>query len=417
MIDVKLLKNNIDIVIDSLKTRNFDSKTLEDISKNISSRNSYIFSLSKLQAERNLISKEIGIAKDKKPLLEKANKLKTKIYELEKIVENLQKELDLILPSIPNIPMESVPIGKNEDDNVVVSEFPKIGRGLVKAMKPHYVIGVEKDIINFERAVKMSGTRFVIFENAGAKLTRALANFMLDTHSKNGYSEMSVPLMVNSNTMYGTGQLPKFKDDLFKIEDTDLWMISTAEIPLTNFYNNEIIDLKKPKLFCALTPCFRSEAGSAGKDTRGIIRSHQFNKVEMVKIVNQEDAIVEFEKMVKDAENLLIALEIPYRKLLLCTGDLGFSSKITYDLELWLPSEQRYREVSSISYFGDFQARRAMIRYKDENSKIKYAHTINGSGLAIDRVIAAILEQYQNPDGTIDIPKILIPYMNGIEKI
>ncbi|MGL5643845.1 MAG: serine--tRNA ligase, partial [Metamycoplasmataceae bacterium] len=205
MIDVKLLKNNIDIVIDSLKTRNFDSKTLEDISKNISSRNSYIFSLSKLQAERNLISKEIGIAKDKKPLLEKANKLKTKIYELEKIVENLQKELDLILPSIPNIPMESVPIGKNEDDNVVVSEFPKIGRGLVKAMKPHYVIGVEKDIINFERAVKMSGTRFVIFENAGAKLTRALANFMLDTHSKNGYSEMSVPLMVNSNTMYGTG--------------------------------------------------------------------------------------------------------------------------------------------------------------------------------------------------------------------
>ncbi|MGL5205586.1 MAG: serine--tRNA ligase [Metamycoplasmataceae bacterium] len=417
MIDVKLLKNNIDIVIESLKTRNFDEKILENISKNISNRNRHIFSLSKLQAERNLISKEIGISQDKAPLLEKANKLKNEIGELEKTVENLQEELDLILPNIPNLPMTSVPIGNNENDNVVVSEFPMIGRGLVKAMKPHYVIGVEKGIIDFERAVKMSGTRFVIFKDAGAKLARALANFMLDTHEKNGYSEMNVPLMVNSNAMYGTGQLPKFKDDLFKVEDTDLWMISTAEIPLTNFYNNEIIDLKKPKYFCSVTPCFRSEAGSAGKDTRGVIRSHQFNKVEMVKITNHDDAINEFEKMVKDAENLLVALEIPYRKLLLCTGDLGFSSKITYDLELWLPSEQRYREVSSISYFGDFQARRAMIRYKDENSKIKYAHTINGSGLAIDRVIAAILEQYQNSDGTLDIPKVLIPYMNNLEKI
>ncbi|MGL5617493.1 MAG: serine--tRNA ligase [Metamycoplasmataceae bacterium] len=417
MIDVKFLKNNIDEVIESLKTRNFDAKILDNISENIFKRNGYIFSLSQLQAERNTISKEIGITKDKAPLLEKAKDLKNEIVGLEKIIESLQNELDLILPNIPNLPMDSVPIGSSENDNVVVSEFPTLGRGLVKPMKPHYIIGVEKEIIDFKRAVKMSGTRFVIFGNVGAKLVRALANFMLDTHTKNGYLEMSVPLMVNSNTMYGTGQLPKFKDDLFKVEDNDLWMISTAEIPLTNLYNNEIIDLKKPKLFCSLTPCFRSEAGSAGKDTKGIIRSHQFNKVEMVKITNHEDAIIEFENMIKDAEDLLVALEIPYRKLLLCTGDLGFSSKITYDLELWLPSEQRYREVSSISYFGDFQARRAMIRYKDENSKIKYAHTINGSGLAIDRVIAAILEQYQNKDGTINIPKVLIPYMNGLEKI
>ncbi|MGL5205142.1 MAG: serine--tRNA ligase [Metamycoplasmataceae bacterium] len=417
MIDVKLLKNDIDAVIEFLKRRNFDEKILKNISKNISERNGYIFSLSQLQAKKNLISKEISISKEKASLLQEANELKDQILKIEKMIANLQNELDLILPNIPNLPMDNVPIGNNESDNIVVSEFPNIGRGLVEAMKPHYVVGVEKEIIDFERAVKMSGTRFVIYKNIGAKLVRALANFMLNTHSKNGYSEMSVPLMVNSNTMYGTGQLPKFKDDLFKVENSDLWMISTAEIPLTNFYNNEIIDLNKPKLFCSLTPCFRSEAGSAGKDTRGIIRSHQFNKVEMVKITNKEDAIIEFEKMIKDAENLLIALEIPYRKLLLCTGDLGFSSRITYDLELWLPSEQRYREVSSISYFGDFQARRAMIRYKDANSKIKYAHTINGSGLAIDRVIAAILEQYQNSDGTIDIPKVLIPYMDDIERI
>lgn len=417
MIDIKILKNDIDIVIKALSSRNFDKNILENISKIISKRNENIFKLSQLQAERNSISKEIGVSKDKSSLLSKANELKEKILKIENTVNKLQEELNLLLPTIPNIPLPSVPIGNDENDNVIISEFPKIGRGLVKEMKAHYVIGVEKGIIEFERAVKMSGTRFVIFQNEGAKLVRALSNFMLDTHSQNGYLEMVVPLMVNSNTMYGTGQLPKFKDDLFKVENSDLWMISTAEIPLTNFYNNEIVDLEKPKLFCALTPCFRSEAGSAGKDTRGIIRSHQFNKVEMVKIVSEKEAMNEFEKTVKDAENLLVALEIPYRKLLLCTGDMGFSSKITYDLELWLPSEQRYREVSSISYFGDFQSRRAMIRYKDDNEKIKYAHTINGSGLAIDRVVAAILEQYQNTDGTIDIPKILIPYMNGVKKI
>lgn len=417
MIDIKLLKNDIDTVIKSLGTRNFDKKVLKNISDIIYERNKKIFILSQLQAKRNSISKEIGISKNKDELMKKANLLKGEIVAIEKMVDELQNELNLILPTIPNLPLPNVPIGNDESDNVVVSEFPKIGRGLVQAMKPHYVIGVDKKIIDFERAVKISGTRFVIFINEGAKMVRALSNFMLDTHSKNGYLEMSVPLMVNSNTMYGTGQLPKFHDDLFKIVDKDLWMISTAEIPLTNFYNNEIIDLKKPKLFCALTPCFRSEAGSAGRDTKGIIRSHQFNKVEIVKITNEDDGMNEFEKTVKDAENILIALELPYRKLLLCTGDMGFSSKITYDLELWLPSEQRYREVSSISYFGDFQARRAMIRYKDENSKVKYAHTINGSGLAIDRVLAAILEQYQNSDGSINIPTVLIPYMNGLEKI
>lgn len=417
MLDVKLLKNEIEKVIKSLSTRNFDNNVLNKISNLIKKRNEYISGLSTFQERKNFISKQIGITKDKTDFLKEANVIKNEILILEKNIDEIQSELNLILPSIPNMPMENVPIGNNEEENLVIDEFPKIGRGLVKALKPHYEIGVEKDIIDFKRAVKMSGTRFVIYKNEGSKLVRALANFMLDTHTINGYIEMNVPLMVNSNVMYGTGQLPKFSEDLFKVDNSDLWMISTAEIPLTNYYNNEIIDLNKPKLFCSLTPCFRSEAGSAGRDTRGIIRSHQFNKVEMVKITNKDDAIVEFEKMIRDAENLLIALEIPYRKLLLCTGDMGFSSKITYDLELWLPSEQRYREVSSISYFGDFQSRRAMIRYKDNNGKIEFAHTINGSGLAIDRVLAAILEQYQNKDGSIDIPKVLIPYMNKIEKI
>ena len=417
MLDVKLLKNDIDAVIKSLNSRNFDQDLLRKISILISNRNQNINILSKLQSSRNTISKHIGLAENKEDLLEKANEIKDEVLMMEDKVRELQYELDSLLPLVPNIPLPNVPVGDGEEDNIVISEFSKIGRGLVKAMKPHYEIGIEKDIIDFERAVKMSGARFVIFKKEGAKLVRALSNFMLDSHIENGYTEMHVPLMVNSNTMYGTGQLPKFKDDLFKIENSDLWMISTGEIPLTNYYNDEIIDLTKPQLFCTFTPCFRSEAGASGRDTRGLIRSHQFNKVEIVKFTNEQNAMEEFEKTVKDAEKLLIALEIPYRKVLLCTGDMGFSSKMTYDLELWLPSEQKYREVSSISYFGDFQSRRAMIRYKDEQEKIQYAHTINGSGLAIDRVIAALLEQYQNEDGTIDIPKVLIPYMNNLVKL
>ncbi len=417
MLDIKLLKNDIESVVKSLSKRNFDKNILFKISKLIKERNKYLQLLSEAQNKKNNISKEIGLLKNKSELIKKGELIKQEILVIEKKVDELQNKLNLILPNIPNMPLDCVPIGNGENENVVISEFPKIGRGLVKVVKPHYEIGVEKEIIDFERAVKMSGTRFVIFKNEGAKLVRALSNFMLDTHEKNGYIEMSVPLMVNSNTMYGTGQLPKFEEDLFKVANSNLWMISTAEIPLTNYYNNEIIDLSKPKLFCALTPCFRLEAGSAGRDTKGIIRSHQFNKVEMVKITNKNDALIEFDKMVLNAENILINLKIPYRKVLLCTGDMGFSSKITYDLELWLPSEQRYREVSSISYFGDFQARRAMIRYKNSLNEINFAHTINGSGLAIDRVVAAILEQYQNQDGTIDIPEKLLPYMNGIKKI
>lgn len=416
MLDSKLIQKNINYVIEKLKTRNVDEVLLKNLSQNINERNKLIFKLNEKQEEKNSISSLLSSNKNSE-LLVKALKVKNEIKEIETQIEKYQKQLDEILPIIPNIPLDIVPIGQNENDNKEIIKKDSLGRGLVKNIKPHYVIAVEKDIVDFERGTKLSGSRFAIFKNEGARLIRALENFMLDIHTKNGYIEFLPPVMVKSNILFGTGQLPKFKEDLFKIENEDLWMIPTAEVPVTNYFNDEIIDLSKPKKMTSYTLCFRSEAGSGGKDTRGLIRSRQFNKVEMVKITSKEDAMKEFESCVRDAENILELLEIPYRKIVLCTGDLGFSSSITYDLELWLPSEQRFREVSSISYFGDFQARRAKIRYKNENNKIEFAHTINGSGLAIDRVFAALIEQYQNEDGSIDIPQVLIPYMNGIEKI
>ena len=416
MLDSKLIQKNINYVIEKLKTRNVDEVLLKNLSQNINERNKLIFKLNEKQEEKNSISSLLSSNKNSE-LLVKALKVKNEIKEIETQIEKYQKQLDEILPIIPNIPLDIVPIGQNENDNKEIIKKDSLGRGLVKNIKPHYVIAVEKDIVDFERGTKLSGSRFAIFKNEGARLIRALENFMLDIHTKNGYTEFLPPVMVKSNILFGTGQLPKFKEDLFKIENEDLWMIPTAEVPVTNYFNDEIIDLSKPKKMTSYTLCFRSEAGSGGKDTRGLIRSRQFNKVEMVKITSKEDAMKEFESCVRDAENILELLEIPYRKIILCTGDLGFSSSITYDLELWLPSEQRFREVSSISYFGDFQARRAKIRYKNENNKIEFAHTINGSGLAIDRVFAALIEQYQNEDGSIDIPQVLIPYMNGIKKI
>lgn len=264
--------------------------------------------------------------------------------------------------------------------------------------------------------MKLSGSRFVVFKGAGSKLARALQNFMLDLHTANGYKEYSVPVLVKPEILFGTGQLPKFKDDLFFMEQTNMYLIPTAEVPLTNLYNNEIIDLSQPVRLTGFTECFRSEAGSGGKDMKGIVRSHQFKKVELVKITSEKDWKFEFKQMLEQAKLVLEELELPYRELQLCTGDLGFSSRTTVDLEVWLPSELKYREISSVSYMGDFQARRAMIRYRDDNNEVKFAHTMNGSGLAIDRLIAAILENYQNADGTVSIPKKLIPYF-GSDKI
>ena len=417
MLDIKLIQKNIDFVIEKLKSRQVDEQLLKHLSKIIKERNILMTEHSKLSEQKNIISKELPKSNNKEELLKQANEVKKAIQEIEIKIKNYQDQLDQLLPTLPNLPLDQVPIGQDETNNVVIEKHEDLGRGLVRKLKPHYEIAIEKNLIDFPRAAKLSGSRFVFFKNKGALLVRALENFMLDFHIKNGYEEILPPLLVNSNTLFGTGQLPKFSEDLFKINDEDLWLIPTAEVPLTNYYNNEIIDLSIPVKFCAYTPCFRSEAGSSGKDTKGLIRSRQFNKVEMVKITNQNDALKEFELCVQDAQKILELLEIPYQKILLCSGDLGFSSKITYDLELWLPSEQRFREVSSISYFGDFQARRAMIRYRNENNKTEYAHTINGSGLAIDRIIAAILEIYQNEDGSIDVPKVLIPFFNGITKL
>lgn len=416
MLDVKLIQKNVEVVIDKLKSRNVDENLLKELSICINNRNKLLHNLSIANEQKNIISKQISTSNNDE-LFSKAKEIKDEIKKIETELNVWQEKLDSILPTIPNIPLDIVPVGQDENDNKLIAKHDKIGRGLVGKKKTHYEIGVEKDIIDFVRGTKMSGARFPIFKNLGAKLIRALEAFMLDVHTSNNYIEFLPPVLVSSNMMFGTGQLPKFKDDLFKIDNEDLWLIPTAEVPLTNYFNNEILDLTQPKKMTAYTLCFRSEAGSSGKDTKGLIRSRQFNKVELVKITNKDDAIKEFEDCVKDAENILRLLEIPYQKIILCSGDLGFSSKITYDLELWLPSEQRFREVSSISYFGDFQARRAKIRYRNEKGNIEFAHTINGSGLAIDRVFAAILEIYQNEDGTIDIPKALQPYMNGITKI
>ena len=421
MLDLKYILNNKNYIIKKLSTRNYDISNIEKIVKLIEKRNQLIFKLEKLLAKKNELSQEIGIQKRNKKnpekLINEVNLLKEEIDKIElKADKSINKVNELVL-QIPNIPYDDVPIGHSDLDNVVIKEHATLGRGLVKNVEPHYDIATKLDIIDFSRAVKLAQTRFVLYKKEGAALIRALENFMLDTHIKNGYEEIMPPHIVNSKMLYGTGQLPKFKEDLFKLEGNDLWLIPTAEVPVTNYHYDEILDLSKPKKYVAYTKCFRSEAGSGGRDTRGIIRQHEFHKVELVKVVKQEEGMIEWEKMVNDAKNILELLEIPYREVMLSTGDIGFSSAKTIDLELWIPSEEKYRETSSISICNDFQARRAKIRYRNDEGKTTYAFTMNGSGLAIDRVMAAILENYQNSDGSISIPKVLIPYMNGLEKI
>ncbi|WGI36619.1 serine--tRNA ligase [Mesomycoplasma lagogenitalium] len=421
MLNIKYILNNKNAVVEGLKKRNFDTSVIDKIEELGKQRSELMSALQVLENQRNeksaLIGKFVREKKDPTNLKKEVQIIKDEIEIMTLKTDSTNKEIDEILMTIPNLPLDDVPFGVDENDNVVIETNDKLGRGTVKALKPHYEIGVELDILDFTRAVKMSGSRFAIFKNEGAKLIRALVSFMLDVHSQNDYIEMVTPTMVMSKMLYGTGQLPKFSEDLYRIENNDLWMIPTAEVTLTNYHNDEILDLTNAKKYVGYTKCYRSESGSGGKDTKGLIRSHEFHKVELVKITNKEQALKEFEKTVNDASSILEKLKIPYRKLLLSSGDLGFSSRKTIDLELWLPSEQRYREVSSISYFGDFQARRAMIRYKNQSNSNEYAHTINGSGIAIDRVFAAILEQYQNEDGSIDIPEVLVPYMNNLKKI
>jgi seryl-tRNA synthetase len=370
-------------------------------------------------------------------LIEETRTLKEKLDELDKTAAQLDEQLRLSLASIPNLTRDEVPAGQSEADNVTVKtwgQLPVFPAGFTP--KPHWELGESLGILDLERAAKLSGARFAVYMGAGARLERALISFMLDFHTaKHGYTEVLPPFMVNSKSLFGTGQLPKFAEDLFRCSDADAdavargefkdndhWLIPTAEVPVTNLYRDEILDESRlPICLTAYTPCFRAEAGAAGKDTRGIIRQHQFQKVELVKFVKPEDSDREHERLTRDAEEILEALELPYRRVLLCAGDTGFSSAKTFDLEVWLPGQQLYREISSCSNFEAFQARRANIRYRPATqgakAKPEFVHTLNGSGLAVGRTWLAILENYQQPDGSVLIPAALRPYMGGLERI
>jgi seryl-tRNA synthetase len=342
-----------------------------------------------------------------------------RIKELDDSLAGIEEKFSAILLTLPNLPHETVPVGYTSEDNPVVRTW---GKKPVFSFtpRPHWEIGENLDILDFERATRMTGARFVIYKGLGARLERALINFMLELHTnKHGYTEILPPFMVNSQSMIGTGQLPKFRDELFKLEGWDYFLIPTAEVPVTNLYQQEVLSIQEmPKHFVAYTPCFRSEAGSYGKDTRGLIRQHQFNKVELVKFCAPEESYAELESLLKNAEEVLKQLGLPYQVVSLCTGDLGFASAKTYDIEVWLPGQDLYREISSCSNFEDFQARRANIRFRREGrTKTELVHTLNGSGLAVGRTLVALLENYQQADGSVLIPPVLQPYMNGVSCI
>lgn len=419
MLDIKRIRMNKEEIIESLNSR-FGNYNIDKVLELDEKRREIIFEVENKKARQNEVSKQVPKLKkdgiDVSELFKEMKALSDEIKELDVKVKDLDEEIRKELLSIPNTPNKDIPIGKSDEDNVEIRKFlePKKFDFEVKA---HWDLGVDLDILDFERAVKISGSRFSVFKGLGAKLERALINFMLDLHSGQGYEEVGVPVLINRNSMYGTGQLPKFEDDMFYVPSKDLFLAPTAEVPVTNLLANEILEFEKlPTYYTAFTYCFRQEAGSAGRDTRGLIRNHQFDKVEMVKFVNPENSYDELEKLTNDAEEILKLLEIPYRVVCLCTGDIGFSSAKTYDIEVWMPSYGRYVEISSCSNFEDFQARRANIRYRDTDGKVKFVHTLNGSGLAVGRTFAAVLENYQREDGSIEIPYVLRKYM-GLDEI
>lgn len=414
MINPKLFREKAAEITKALITRGLDKKLIDEcFSKEKEYRQA-------LQAVEQLRAKQKSMSKGK-PTSGKISQLKdlsNEVKKLEKDAELVKEKFLEVAKIIPNIPDESVPVGKNETENKEIRKWGEIQKNNFKA-KAHFEIGVEKNLLNFEQATKLSGARFVVYHGLGAKLERALINFMLDVQTgEHQYQEVLPPFMVNEKTMYGTGQLPKFKQELYICSD-DLYLIPTAEVPLTNLHQDEIIDGEKlPLRYAAHTPCFRREAGSYGKDTRGIIRHHQFNKVEIVQFTTPESSSVQLEELTSHAEKILQLLKLPYRVIELCTGDLGFASAKTYDLEVWFPSEGRYREISSCSNFKDFQARRAGIRFKKSpKEKPEYVHTLNGSGLAVGRTFAAIIENFQTKKGEIIIPEVLHSYMGGVTKI
>lgn len=421
MLDIKMIRQNVEMVKEKLATRNVDEAKINEFVALDEKRRAELVKVEELKKLRNDVSGEIAQLKRNKEnaddKIAKMKKVGEEIKALDEQIAKIDEELTAIATTLPNLPHESTPIGKDEDDNVEVRRHGSV-RAFDFEPKPHWEIAENLGILDFERGAKVSGSRFVFYKGLGARLERAIYNFMLDEHGKEGYTEVIPPYIVNSHSMFGTGQFPKFKEDVFQLANTDLTLIPTAEVPLTNYYNGEILEeADLPVYFTALSPSFRSEAGSAGRDTRGLIRLHQFNKVEMVKLTKPEESYNELEKMTQNAENILQKLNLPYRVVALSTGDMGFSAAKTYDLEVWIPAQDTYREISSCSNCEDFQARRAMIRYRDENGKVQYVHTLNGSGLAVGRTVAAILENYQNEDGSVTIPEVLVPYMGGVTKI
>ena len=425
MLDMKLIRNDFEKAAELLEIRGVDKKEIARLKEIDERRRELIQKSEKLKSKRNEVSKEIAEKKRNNEsaddVIQSMQEVSKEIKQIDKDLEEAEKETRDISTGLPNLPHESVPVGATEDDNEEVSRW---GDELLSRPgdepKPHWDLGEDLGILDFARGAKVAQSRFLYYLGAGARLERALYNFMLDVQTKeHGYKEVITPYIVNDESMFATGQFPKFKEDVYELENENLTLIPTAEVPLTNFYRDEILnETDLPKYFTAMSPSFRSEAGSAGRDTRGLIRLHQFHKVELVKFAKPEDSYKELEKMTRDAETILEKLELPYRRIVLSTGDMGFAAAKTYDLEVWMPAQDTYREISSCSNTEDFQARRGMIRFRrEENNRIEYAHTLNGSGLAVGRAFAAILENYQQPDGSIKIPDVLVPYMDGMEYI
>ena len=413
MIDIKLLQKDFDYVVTALQKKGVDNELLNNLKILASNTKQKRQEMEDVTAEQNVLSKEFGRYKkenlDISALQENINNLKNKKQDLEEEVRVLEEELNSIILGVPNLPDDSVPVGSDENENVILEV---VGQKPTFTFEPKEHWDLNNGWIDFERGVKIAKSRFSALRGDGARLERALINYMLDFNRERGFNEWYVPFMANSNTLLGTGQLPKFADDLFKIEGEDLYLIPTAEVSLTNLFNDEILEESElPMLLTSYTPCFRKEAGSAGRDTRGLIRQHQFDKVEMVAITTPEQSEEVFQKMVACASDLLTSLGLPHQKMQLCTGDLGFSAATTIDLEVWLPGQNKYREISSISNTRDFQSRRAKIRYKDANKKNILTHTLNGSSLAVGRTLVAIMENYQNEDGSVRIPEVLKKYM------
>lgn len=421
MLDIGFVRENRELVEAKLKSRGLDID-LSEFYKVDEDRRGSLHEVEDLKHKSNVASKEIGIAiqrgENADARKEEMRLLKERIKELDEVVKTSESKMQSILLNVPNLPNNQVPLGKSASDNLLVRQRDGVTKVDFPA-KTHNVIGTALGILDFERGAKIAGSRFTLYKGPGAQLERALINFMIDIHTSRGYTEVLPPFLANTESFIGTGNLPKFEEDIFKVQDTNFYLIPTAEVPVTNIFRDEVLkEADLPIQYVAYTPCFRREAGTYGQETRGLIRQHQFNKVELVHFSKPQDSYALHEKLTQDAEEILIRLGFNYRVVLLCAGDMGFSSAKTYDLEVWMPGQNAYVEISSCSNFEDYQARRANIRYKPEQGKgTRLLHTLNGSGVAIGRTVAAILENYQQPNGSVKIPDALVPYMNGLNVI